>query len=173
MPLNWGFKMKLQSISLLPVLLGGAAALGAPSPPTTQIMGTFAGNSVVDPSTRVVCTIEPGRGEFQRSKATVARANPPAILAMPRMATYNAENGSGYKASDGLVLLVFASATAGVLRIDFDYSAAYPKLPSGESVPFKGFKEVWDPEASTLRVTFDVVFSHCTLPVRALFRAAP
>lgn len=164
--------MKFGLISWLAVFLGGTA-VAAPAPPTTQIMGTFAGNSVANGSTGFICMLDPGRGEFQRLGSTAVKPNPPAILAMPRTATYNAKTGGGYRASDGVVLLAFTSATAGSMRIDFDYSAIGAKLPSGEAVPFKAYKEVWDPSASTLRVTFDIVFPHCTLPVEALFRAAP
>jgi hypothetical protein len=92
---------------------------------------------------------------------------------MPKIATYNSKTGGGYMASSGVVLLTFTSASTGTMSIDFDYSKTGASLPSGETVPFKAYKETWTPSASTLRVSFSIQFAHCTLPVEALFRAAP
>ena len=136
-------------------------------------MGTFATSFVVSKTTDFVCMLTDGRGQFQRMLPTTAKPYPPAMMAMPRLATYNAKTGSGYKASSGVVVLNFATATAGNMQIDFDYSKSGASLPSGETVPFKGYREDWNQNTSTLRVNFDVMFDHCTLPVRALFRSEP
>lgn len=164
-------EMKICGMTLLAVATAGSA-LAAPLP-ATQIMGTFAGASVTSTTTEFVCVLNDGRGEFQRSSPTAAKPNPPAMIAMPRTATFNARTGDGYKASSGVVVLNFTNASAGTMQIDFDYSKAGSSLPSGESVPFRAYKEVWNPNTSILRVTFDIIFDHCILPVRALFRAAP
>jgi hypothetical protein len=163
--------MKFYIISLFAVATAGSAL--AASFPTTQIMGTFASSSVTGTSTDFVCMLNDGQGQFQRISPTAARPNPPAMIAMPPAATFNARTGGGYKASSGVVVLHFTSANAGIMQIDFDYSKAGSSLPSGESVPFRAYKEAWNPTTSILRVTFDIIFDHCTLPVRALFRAAP
>jgi hypothetical protein len=164
--------MKICSISLAAVAAAGSA-LAASLPPTTQIMGTIAASSVANARTGYVCTLDSGRGEFQRPAATAATPNPPAMIAMPRTATFNQRTGGGYRASDGVVVLNFTTGSTGIMRIDFDYSDAGSRLPSGESVPFRSYREIWVPSTSTLHVTFDIVFDHCILPVKALFRAAP
>jgi hypothetical protein len=164
--------MKISLVSLLMAANVGSA-VAASSPPAAQIMGTFATSAATSKTTEFVCTLNDGQGEFQRMSPTAAKPNPPAMIAMPRAATYNAKTGSGYKASSGVVVLNFTTAAAGNMQIDFDYSKASQNLPSGETIPFRGYREVWTPSTSTLRVTFDVVFDHCTLPVRALFRSAP
>jgi hypothetical protein len=164
--------MKIGFIALAVAATAGSAS-AASLPPTTQIMGTFAGSSAVSSDTEFVCTLEDGKAEFQRPARTAGRPNPPAMIAMPHLATFNAKTGGGYRASSGVVVLNFASATTGTMQIDFDYSKAVSTLPSGESVPFRAYRETWAPSASTLRVSFAIVFDHCTLPVKALFRAAP
>jgi len=164
--------MKFRLVSCLLGSVAGQAA-AASAPPTTQIMGTFAGVSVANGDAGYVCALEAGRGAFQRQQPTSAKPNPPVLLAMPRTATYNAKTGAGYKASDGVVVLAFTTAVTGAMRIDFDYSAPNSRLPSGESVAFRAYKQVWDAATSTLRVSFDIDFAHCTLPVNAMFRSAP
>lgn len=164
--------MKISLVSLFIVADVGSAIAASP-PPHALIMGTFAASAVVSKTTDFVCTLGDGQGQFQRMVPTAAKPNPPAMIAMPRAATYNAKTGSGYEASSGVVVLNFTTASAGNMRIDFDYSKPSRNLPSGETVPFRDYREVWNPSISTLGVTFDVIFDHCTLPVRALFHSAP
>jgi len=109
--------MKFRLVSCLLGSVAGQAA-AASAPPTTQIMGTFAGVSVANGDAGYVCALEAGRGAFQRQQPTSAKPNPPVLLAMPRTATYNAKTGAGYKASDGVVVLAFTTAVTGAMRID-------------------------------------------------------
>lgn len=160
--------MRTPLISLLALVTSGAAFAASTFP--AQVFGTVASSSIVSNTTNFVCTLEDGRVEFQRAAPTSARPNPPAVIGLPRFATYNAQTGDGYQGSSGMVVLNFTSATTGNLHIDYDYSASGSLLPSGESVPFRAYRESWSPSTSTGRILFNVVFEHCTLPVRILLR---
>jgi len=146
-------------------------ALAASAPPTTVMLGTsaIASGSGVD---KHHCGTNPGPAGFQRGAASAGTPNPPAILNLPAVFASGPALSMDFSFT-GVVLLHFTTATGGVASFDFDQGTVNSKLPSGKSVPFGGYSQVWTASAGTLRVSFNILFSDCTLPVAALFRTIP
>jgi hypothetical protein len=157
-----------RTAALILGLVFAPAVQAASMPPTTLMAGTVAGGGVNEPTAS--CSLNPGQALFQRSAATPANPNPPAIISLP--AVYQQVFHVSSDAYYGVLLLKFSSATAGTVHVDYSGNAT-GKLPSGETVPFTGYAAVWTPSSFTLRVTFSFLFKDCTLPITALFRAAP
>src|SRR5579859_4763322 len=145
-------------------------ALAASPPPETVIMGTVAAAGAS--GTGHGCTTNAGPAMFQRRAATAAQPNPTAILDLPSVAVSQQFPPSGLSLT-GTLLLRFTSATAGKAQFDYDQSTINSNLPLGQTVPFSNYKQVWTPSSATLKVTFDINFPNCSLPVLTLFRSIP
>ena len=163
-------KRLLASLLLSTVAVAAQAASG---PPATPLNGTTAQESVYAANT-ISCFSSPGPATFQRAAATASAPRPPALIGLANESLEDPEHPKAQQVTMmGLVRLVFSSATAGTASPDMDTGQVNPKLPSGESFPFSGYSQVWNAGAQTLRVSFTIDFKTCTLPVVALFRAAP
>jgi hypothetical protein len=166
------------------------AASGLPmlGPPTTVMIGTTT-DAGVNGSGGAHCGSSSGPASFQRQAVFAGAPLPSAVISLPSVYhTTPAKPGSGSGARGaakpaiatpdhgtfvGGMVLKFTSAAAGTIAFDFRQDITFnTTLPSGYAADFTGYSQIWTPSAGTLKVSFDIVFANCTLPIVALFRAA-
>jgi hypothetical protein len=143
------------------------SALAASTPPTTVMMGTVAVTPTITGASGYHCATIQGPASFQRGAGSAGIANPPAIISVPGVGLSSGFAGSSYI---GVIVLKFANAIGGTASFDYDQSTNNSNLPSHETAPFGNYSQVWTPSAGTLKVSFNILFKNCTLPVMALFR---
>jgi hypothetical protein len=114
------------------------------------------------------CAIRPGQGSFQREAATTKEPLPDVMLSLPEVKFVSPSNSLSYI---GVANLQFTSATAG--KILFDDDEASETTPAKAEIPFTGYAQSYAGKTFQLSVKFTIAFKGCTLPVSALFRAAP
>ena len=141
-------------------------ALAASDLPTTVMMGTVATASVTGVNLHH-CSTNPGPAMFQRGAVSVGNPHPPAILDLPSVGVSQRLIGFSFT---GAILLRFTSATGGNVGFDYNQSTINTTLPTGVTARFGNYSQVWTPSAGTLKVSFDILFQNCTLPIVALFR---
>jgi hypothetical protein len=155
-----------RSILVIAGLCLAQPAFAASAPPTTVMMGTVAATSAKGVG-KYQCGTNPGPAMFQRAATSPTKPNPPAIIDFPAVFLGSLSVGSSFT---GAVALQFTSAAAGTVRFDYDRETINTNLPAGKTAPFSKYKQVWTPSSGMLKVTFDIDFANCTLPIVALFR---
>lgn len=167
---GWGWIIMKIALATLAGLCLAPPAFAAATPPSSVIMGTAINGHGAGDSNHL-CAATSGPALFQRAAATANAPNPTAILSLPGLGTSAFPPDPTYSFV-GVVRLQFTSATAGNARFDYDLHHS-KTLPSSETIEFSDYSQVWAPSAGTLKVSFNVLFKDCTLPVLALFRTIP
>ena len=87
------------------------------------------------------------------------------------------DNGGGPEQTadyySGAAVLNFSNATSGLLKFDLapKGSTVSGLDPAHQSIPFSRYAQSFDSATKVLTVRFQLAFSHCTLPVKAIFHA--
>ena len=150
-------------LSVLPI----AAAIADTATPTKLMVGSVYEHTGTPSQSGYACAIKAGAGSFQREAATTKEKNPDALLSLPEVTIKSGATTTSYSA---LATLDFSTATSGKIMFDDnDGDDAAPKT----KVAFAGYSQVYSSKTFELKVTFNLNFKGCTLPVKALFRAAP
>jgi hypothetical protein len=163
--------MKISAYALLGLLFATPAMAGS-GPPTTPIMGTIA-SAANTGAGGYYCSIALGQAQFQRNAATARIPNATAMISLPEVDYFNPKISAETRLAVGVVRLIFSSATAGKMKIDLEASKANSPLPTGDTVAFTDYSQVWSASDQTLEVSFNLAFSHCPMTFKALFRAEP
>jgi hypothetical protein len=161
-------------------------AMAAYGPPTTVMMGTAPSIS----STGINgyhCSANAGPASFQRGPILVGAPIPPAIISVPGVAASGpgvpppgvignrgvanqAVSSPAVASYTGVLFLKFTSAKGGTIGFDYNQGTVNSVLPSGNTAPFNNYSQVWNAGAGTLKVSFNIVFPNCTLPLVTMFR---
>ena len=146
------------------------AAIAASVPPATLMMGTVAATNGTGKS-GYRCSANGGQAFFQRGPVVAGTAVPQAVISVPSVGfSILPAGGESYT---GVLSLKFTSATGGTVAFDYNQDTVNSVLPSGDTAHFNGYGQVWTPDAATLKVSFNIAFKNCTLPVVGLFHAQP
>jgi hypothetical protein len=155
---------------LAAVLISGlpaVAAIAGTTVPNRPMIGSVYESTGKPSVSGSACSVKPGPGSFQREAPTTGEKTPDAMMSLPEVTAKSAGTTVSYTA---LATLDFSNATSGKVIFDDDENSDSAPKPA---VTFAGYSEAYDGKSFKLKITFTLKFKGCTLPVQALFRAAP
>jgi len=159
---NFPAHMRFQRQILLTAYAGVLIALAATpmadaAPQDVIFAGSMAASAVRNNAENAWCAAEPGPSTFEQRQTGQRNVTFPEISYF--------QDGKFYKLT-GLARLDFNSASAGVARFEFAGT-----LPANVRRPaFSNFTQSFKSQSGRLRVSFNLNFADCVLPVEAVYR---